>query len=73
MRLSQELEQFYRQVHAADGGPAPQFPRSYPLGALVGCVDVVDVLTVSPRATTLLYTAAGVCSRRTDVIAEACS
>ena len=48
MQLSQEVEDFYRQVHAADSSPAPQFPRSYPHGSLIGCIEIVDVLTVSP-------------------------
>lgn len=43
---TQELEDFYRGVHARDGCK-PRFPRSYPRGALIGCVDVVDILTAS--------------------------
>ena len=41
----QELEQFYTEVH---GDFKVQFPSDYPTSALVGCVNVVDVLTVCP-------------------------
>ena len=41
----QELEDFYADVH---GGFEVQFPSNYPTSALVGCVNVVDVLTVCP-------------------------
>jgi hypothetical protein len=41
---AQELEDFYRGVHARDGC-TPRFPRSYPRGALIGCVDVIEILT----------------------------
>lgn len=50
----QELEAFYRSVHAADAeGAAPgisadlQFPPAYPAGVLLGSVEVVDVVSVS--------------------------
>ncbi|KAG2451844.1 hypothetical protein HYH02_003620 [Chlamydomonas schloesseri] len=39
----QELQAYYTQVHALDGN-TPQFPPAYPTSALLGCVDVVDVL-----------------------------
>ncbi|KAG2441712.1 hypothetical protein HXX76_003328 [Chlamydomonas incerta] len=39
----EELQAFYTQVHALDG-TTPQFPPAYPTSALLGCVDVVDVL-----------------------------
>lgn len=51
----QELESFYQSVHAADAGAAPgisaevQLPPAYPTGVLLGCVEVVDVVTVSPE------------------------
>ena len=44
---AQELEGFYKGVHARDGFE-PRFPRSYPRSVLLGCVDVVDVLTARP-------------------------
>lgn len=43
--LYQELEDFYRKVHAAEEHE-PEFPEKYPTGVLLGCVTVVDVLTV---------------------------
>lgn len=42
---AQELEDFYRKVHDMDGHK-PEFPAKYPTGALIGCVSLVDVLTV---------------------------
>ena len=41
----QELEHFYTEVH---GDLEVHFPSDYPTSALVGCVNVVDVLTVCP-------------------------
>ena len=52
----QELEAFYRTVHAADAGAAPgisaevQLPPAYPTGVLLGCVEVVDIVTVRASA-----------------------
>lgn len=43
--VAQEMEDFYRRLHGMDG-LVPEFPATYPTGALVGCVSVVDVLTV---------------------------
>lgn len=45
----EELESFFRTVHALDGGQpgALAFPPAYPTGVLVGCVDVVDCLQAS--------------------------
>lgn len=49
----QELEAFYRSVHAADAGSSSgigsaqlEFPPAYPTGVLLGCVEVVDVVAV---------------------------
>ena len=39
----QELKVFFRDVHGED---KITFPEQYPVSALVGCVTVVDVLTV---------------------------
>ena len=41
--LLQELKAFFRDVHGED---EITFPEQYPVSALVGCVTVVDVLTV---------------------------
>ena len=46
--MLQELEAFFAQVHAAEGRDVkPHLPPSYPPGVLLGCVDVVDCLSVS--------------------------
>lgn len=43
MLLLQELKDFFQEVH----GPHDiSFPEQLPVSALVGCVTVVDVLTV---------------------------
>ncbi|KAK9867937.1 hypothetical protein WJX84_006120 [Apatococcus fuscideae] len=39
----QELEAFYRRVYSLED-KVPTFPKNYPTGALVGCVDVVDIV-----------------------------
>ena len=41
LSLAQEMEAFYREVHAPD---ALEFPPAYPTGVLLGCVEVVDVV-----------------------------
>ncbi len=43
--VMQELLEFYTDVHSLEGHEA-EFPTSYPIGALIGCVNVIDVLTV---------------------------
>ena len=48
----QVMEAFYRQVHALEGN-APEFPRHYPRGALLGCVWVAGCLPV--QRTPLLW------------------
>lgn len=42
----QELEAFYTQVHTTESR-LPIFPQAYPTSCLLGCIDVVDCLTVS--------------------------
>jgi len=37
-------EILYREIHAQDGNPNLQLPESYPTSALVGMVEVVDVI-----------------------------
>lgn len=41
----QEMEGFYREIHALEGN-TPAFPQHYPKGVLLGCVHVVDCVTV---------------------------
>lgn len=48
----QELEQFYREVHALDGKD-PKFPVSYPTSALLGTVNVINC--VEARIITMLH------------------
>ncbi len=47
----QELEQFYREVHALEGKD-PKFPVSYPTSALLGTVNVINC--VEARVITIL-------------------
>ena len=42
---AQDLEAFYSAVHGEEGN-VPAFPSSYPQGALLGSVDVVDCVEV---------------------------
>ncbi len=42
----QELETFYGGLHAMEGS-SPAFPTDYPTSVLLGCVEVVNCLTVS--------------------------
>ena len=55
MGPEQEMEAFYRQVHALEGA-IPEFPKHYPRAALLGCVWVADCLPVrrAPALATLL-------------------
>ncbi|BDA43987.1 Activating signal cointegrator 1 [Coccomyxa sp. Obi] len=43
-RHVQELQKFYTDVYSLEGHE-PEFPTSYPIGALIGCITLVDVLT----------------------------
>ena len=45
---SQELKEFFREVH---GEHEISFPEQLPVSALVGCVTVMDVLTVCSHLT----------------------
>jgi len=45
----QELEAFYRSVHALAGVDALALPRHYPTSALLGAVTLVDCLPVRHR------------------------
>ncbi len=54
----QELEAFYHSVHALDG-IQPAFPAAYPTSMLLGCVEVVDCLTVSGTQLICMQPSAG--------------
>ena len=41
----QELEAFYTRVYSMEN-KVPTFPKNYPTSALVGCVDVIDIVQV---------------------------
>ena len=41
----QELEAFYTRVYSMEN-KVPAFPKNYPTSALVGCVDVIDIVQV---------------------------
>ena len=44
----QYWEELYESVHSLDGdGSEPSFPTAYPTSCLVGCVDVVDCVSVT--------------------------
>jgi hypothetical protein len=45
----QELEAFYRSVHALAGADALALPAHYPTSALLGAVTLVDCLPVRRR------------------------
>lgn len=47
-RFAQELETQYTQIFALEG-TVPVFPQTYPPGVLLGCVEVVDCLSVGPN------------------------
>lgn len=51
LHVMQELQEFYTDVHSLEGHE-PEFPTSYPIGVLIGCVNVVDVLTVGTQSFT---------------------
>ena len=47
--IVQELEAFYRRVYSLED-KVPTFPKNYPTSALVGCVDIVDIVQVRSQA-----------------------
>lgn len=60
------MEAFYMRVYSMED-KVPSFPKHYPTSALVGCVDVVDIVqvrTLSPLSASSIVASPGPTCRR---------